>query len=70
MLRHAGGERARAYGHRGPCQPQDDYSHIRIEAKRAALDAIAKPVSEPRVAQKHKIGHTRPLQRKPPSLTD
>jgi integrase len=29
----------------------EHYSHIRMEAKRAALDAIAKPVSEPGVAQ-------------------
>ena len=29
----------------------EHYSHIRIEAKRAALDAIAKPVSESGVAQ-------------------
>ena len=30
----------------------EHYSHIRMEAKRAAVDAIAKPVSEPGVAQK------------------
>lgn len=29
----------------------EHYSHIRIEAKRAALDAIAKPVSESGVPQ-------------------
>jgi integrase len=29
----------------------EHYPHIRIEAKRAALDSIAKPVSEPSVAQ-------------------
>ena len=29
----------------------EHYPHIRIEAKRAALDAIAKPVSESGVAQ-------------------
>ena len=29
----------------------EHYSHIRMEAKRAALDAIAKPVSETDVAQ-------------------
>lgn len=29
----------------------EHYSHIRMEAKRAALDAIAKPVSEGVVAQ-------------------
>ena len=29
----------------------EHYSHIRIEAKRVALDAIAKPVSEAGVAQ-------------------
>ncbi len=29
----------------------EHYSHIRMEAKRVALDAIAKPVSEPAVAQ-------------------
>jgi hypothetical protein len=29
----------------------EHYSHIRMEAKRAALDAIAKPVSDGAVAQ-------------------
>ena len=29
----------------------EHYSHIRMEAKRAALDAIAKPISGPGVAQ-------------------
>jgi len=29
----------------------EHYSHIRMEAKRAALDAIAKPVSDDAVAQ-------------------
>jgi integrase len=29
----------------------EHYSHIRMEAKRAAVDAIAKPLSEPVVAQ-------------------
>jgi hypothetical protein len=29
----------------------EHYSHIRMEAKRAALDAIAKPVSDAGVAQ-------------------
>jgi hypothetical protein len=30
----------------------EHYSHIRLEAKRTALDAIANPVSEAGVAQK------------------
>lgn len=34
----------------------EHYSHIRMAAKRAALEAIAKPVSETGVAQNH--GHT------------
>ena len=45
----------------------EHYSHIRMEAKRAALDAIAKPVSDPGVAQNWAQSQ---LQRKPVSLTD
>jgi hypothetical protein len=40
----------------------EHYSHLRMEAKRAALDAIAKPVSEAPMAQNWAIAE----RRKPP----
>jgi len=45
----------------------EHYSHIRMAAKRAALDAIAKAIFEPDVAQN---GHSLSLARNPPLLTD
>jgi hypothetical protein len=45
----------------------EHYLHIRMEAKRAALDAIAQPVSD---GVWHKIAHSRRLRERRLSLTD
>jgi hypothetical protein len=45
----------------------EHYPHIRMKAKREALDAIAKAVSE---GLWHKIGRSRQLRKKRLSLTD
>jgi len=49
----------------------EHYSHIRMEAKRAALDAIAGQPSQAAFRQVwHKIGHHRQPKKNRPLLTD